>query len=50
MSQVEVITVHDEQGVDDDEEMVRIPKCIETGELLEPCRQIELITSEPRGG
>jgi hypothetical protein len=50
MSQVEVITMDDEQGVDDDEEMVRIPKCIKTSEFLEPCWQIELITSEPRGG
>lgn len=37
------------QGVDDDEEMVRVPKGIETGELLEEGWQIESVTPEPRG-
>lgn len=35
------------QGVDDDEEMVRVPKGIEASELLEERGQIEPVTPEP---
>lgn len=50
MSQVKKITMHNEQGVDNNEEMVGIPKGIETSELLDESGQIELVTPEPRGG
>ena len=50
MDEIEEDAVDDEQDVDDNEEVVRVPEGVEAGEPVERLRQLDEASPEPSGG
>lgn len=50
LGEVEVVSVDDEEDVDDYEQVVRVPKGVEAGEPLQGFWEVKPVAAEPRGG
>lgn len=47
--QVKFYSVHNEQGIDNDKEMMWVPKGVEASEIIEGLGKLDPASSEPRG-
>lgn len=42
--------MNDEESVDDNEKVMRIPERVKSGELLKELGEVQFVASEPRSG
>jgi len=47
LGEVQVVSVNDEKGIDDDKKMMRVPKGVEASELFERLGEVQSVSSEP---